>query len=236
MSLKNTFLYLPLLSLLWACNPSEEALIEKSIEMMQEEQYTEAITYLDRALLKNENSFRAHNIRGVAYFELGNYEEAIESYGNALAIDSTDYKPWYNRGNAYIRMEDYEAALINFNKALQLRPDVKDIYVNRGTVLFDLKYYEDAVKDFDFALKFDGHDPLVLFNKGKTLLVMDSLNLAIDQLKAAISSRPNYGEAFYWLGLAEITRENRSEGCLSLKRANELGYTSASRLIEQHCQ
>lgn len=236
MSLKNTFLYLPLISLLWACNPSEEALIEKSIEMMQGEQYTEAITYLDRALLKNENSFKAHNIRGVAYFELGNYEEAIESYGNALAIDSTDYKPWYNRGNAYIRIEDYEAALINFNKALRLRPDVKDIYVNRGTVLFDLKYYEDAVKDFDFALKFDGHDPLVLFNKGKTLLVMDSLNLAIDQLKAAIAARPNYGEAFYWLGLAEITRENNAEGCLSLKRANELGYTSASRLIEQHCQ
>src|SRR5690606_8360593 len=114
MSFKNIFLSLPLLLLLWACEPSEEALIEKSIEMMQEEKYTEAITYLDRALIKNEKNFKASNIRGVAYFELGNYEEAIESYDNALAIDSSDYKPWYNRGNAHIKIEDYEAALMDF--------------------------------------------------------------------------------------------------------------------------
>ena len=67
-------------------------------------------------------------------------------------------------------------------------------------------------------------------------MVVDSIDLAIDQFKSAVKISPDYAEAFYWLGLAEITRDNASEGCLSLKNAAKLGYDEAEPLIEQHCR
>ena len=47
----------------------------------------DAITTLNIAIELNEDSFDAHNYKGIAYHNLKNYEEAIRMFDNAIQIN-----------------------------------------------------------------------------------------------------------------------------------------------------
>ena len=72
-------------------------------------------------------------------------------------------------------------------------------------------------------------------NKGKTELRINNPDDAIYSLNKAVEMQPDLGEAFYWLGLAELARENNSAGCDYLLKAQALSFEAANEAISQNC-
>jgi tetratricopeptide (TPR) repeat protein len=91
------------------------------------EQYSLAITYLEKALkLSPEFSFAANNL-GLARIKTGKKEEGLQLINFSLSLDDTN--PWAvrNKGIYYLETGDKREALSFFEEAKRLQTDVPDI-------------------------------------------------------------------------------------------------------------
>lgn len=221
--------------LIAGCGMTEEELVEEGRARMDEEKYEEAIKLFDGAISKNPDNFTAHNAKGVALIRVDKLQEAVISFNEAIRIDSGDYRAYYNRGNSKRLLEDDEGAMRDYDKAIEIKPDVTDAYVNRGAILAKYNEFDRALFDFEFALRLGANNPLLYLNKGKIELRINNPDDAIFDFKKAIEAKGDFGEAYYWLGMAEIARENRTEGCGYLQSAATYGIDEAQEAIAQNC-
>ena len=179
---------------------------------------------------------KAHNAKGVAFFEMGRLDQAIESFNASIAVDSTSYKPFFNRGNAYLEKKEFNKAIIDYNYANGLDPGQEDIFYNRGLALLNLEAYADAVFDFGMALQINPNQPEVYFNMAKAQLGNNEPVAAMTSLTNTIALDKRNAAAYYLLGITELSTQNkRDTGCSNLEMALSLGYTEAKTWIDRLC-
>ncbi len=58
---------------------------------------------------------------------------------------------------------------------------------------------------------------------------------AIEDSQAALRLSPYYGQAYAYLGLAELKSGNKEIGCEKLNEASELGYLEAKYYLNEYC-
>ncbi|MGD0280098.1 MAG: tetratricopeptide repeat protein, partial [Smithella sp.] len=74
-----------------------------------------------------------YNIRGGAYYNLGQYQRAIEDFNEAIRLKPDYAYPYYNRGLVYAKdLGQYQRGIEDFNEAIRLKSDYLDAYFNRG--------------------------------------------------------------------------------------------------------
>lgn len=221
---------------LMSCSPGENELLTAGITKIEAEDYRAAVDYLDRALAINPKNIKAYNAKSFALFALQEYEKVIENNLEAISIDTSDYRPYYNMGNARLELGQVEAAIDDFTRAIDIKPNEADIYLNRGTGYHRAGAYLSAIEDFNFAQKLNDNVASVFYNRAKTYLKIDSVDLAINDLTKTVNLAPDHGEAHYWLGLSQILKDNKDEGCVNLKKSKALGFASAPEAISKNCQ
>ena len=59
---------------------------------------------------------------------------------------------------------------------------------------------------------------------------------AVSYLDKAIEQKSNDGEYYYNRGFAKIQLGKKDEGCKDLKKALELNFYPAQKLLNQYCQ
>ena len=59
---------------------------------------------------------------------------------------------------------------------------------------------------------------------------------AVDDYSASLDLFPNDPETYLQRGLTKILMNNKYDGCLDLKRAEELGSTDAKAAIKKSCK
>ncbi len=65
-------------------------LIKKGMELLENNNYEEALSYFDQALILESNDPDLWNKKGVALRSLGRYDEAIECFNRSLSIEARD--------------------------------------------------------------------------------------------------------------------------------------------------
>ncbi|MGD1899091.1 MAG: tetratricopeptide repeat protein [Phormidesmis sp.] len=107
------------------------------------QQYSEALTAYDHALLINPAYSLALANRCGVLSQLENYDQALVSCDLALAGD----KQWVaqgsaragnNRGDALFNLKQYQASLRSFEKAILINPNSQNAWYNRALVLSEL--------------------------------------------------------------------------------------------------
>jgi tetratricopeptide (TPR) repeat protein len=77
---------------------------------------------LDKHILKvTKNGSFAHNLRGVAYCDLGRHHEAIDEFNQAINLDSNYASAYNNRGITYFLQGNNELGCRDAQKACALR-------------------------------------------------------------------------------------------------------------------
>lgn len=222
-----------------SCGKSADELFQEGRAFLDNEAYGDAIEVLQSASKKNPGHAGIHNALGVAFLRVDSTASAIASFNRAIDIDSTDYKAYFNRGNAKRGLELDQGALEDFGKAIEIYPELTSAYVNRGAIYAKYQDFDNALFDFESALRLDDQNPMIYLYKGRIELRIsnkpNALDDAIFDLKKAISLKNDLGEAWYWLGLVEITKENQTEGCQNLQTAAENGFEQASNAFAQNC-
>ena len=127
---------------------------QKALALWQNGQYKDpnkAIKYWGLAIRQEQETAKAYNNRGLAYYDLKNYQQAIKDYDQAIKKDPRYVAAFNNRGNSYYEMADYQRALTDFNHSLQLAPNYAKAHFNRGLVYYQLNQSELACGDFKKA-------------------------------------------------------------------------------------
>lgn len=87
--------------------------------IIAENNHHKAFSLIDRIFEINENDLDGLNLKGIAYFNLGDYDKSIECFDKCLNICDDSISAYFNKGLVLRRIREYEASLKCFEKALE---------------------------------------------------------------------------------------------------------------------
>ncbi len=123
----------------------------QGLSLYDQEKYSEAIPYFDKALEINPNYKEAWLYKGLSLDDLGRYSEAITYYDKAISIDPNYIIPWYNKGIILGNQGYYEDAMNCFDKVISIDPKDAEAWYYKGVCLEVLGRLSEAEECYDKA-------------------------------------------------------------------------------------
>ena len=203
--------------LLFGCG--EGFYYNKAITLMEQENYSEAITYLNKVVEKNPNSYDAYINRGYCKSFIGDASGEIEDYTTAINIDSTQIIGYMNRGICYANAQDFRKALDDYEKALT-------IYNNNPKPFITVR------TDSSFGLNNDFSIYDILLELGIAHYYLGSFHGAIDYLTYCIEHKGHLAESLYWRGISYSELNNIEAAREDLAYAIMLGFDDAKEAFK----
>jgi len=231
--MKIRFLFF-LIPILFTCEIKNTVTLDEIKILLDEKNYDLAIKNLNDFIKINKNESNAYNLLGICFFDINELDKAEINFSNALEIEE-NYKFFYNRGNARREMNKLTLALEDYNAAILIEKKEGDLYNNRGNLYYRMKNYPSAIKDFKKFSELQPTNEKAFLNIAKSQFLVDDFKNAIKNLKVAIKINPEFSEGYFWLGLAHFQINLRNEGCLILKKSNELGHPYAKDALNINC-
>tara|TARA_B100001250_G_scaffold333140_1_gene298737 strand:- start:1049 stop:1744 length:696 start_codon:yes stop_codon:yes gene_type:complete len=223
-----------LILILFACQKNNTITLDEIKILLDERDYEIAIKKLNSFIKINKNESDAYNLLGICFLEINEFDKAEINFSNALRLEK-NYKFFYNRGNVRREMNKLTLALEDFNEAISIEEKEGDLYNNRGNLYYRMKNYTLAINDFKKFSELQPENEKAYLNIAKSQFLVDDFQSAINNLKIAVKINSEFSEGFFWLGLAHFQINLRKEGCLILKKANELGHPHAKDAININC-
>lgn len=195
---------------------------ELGVKAYKEQNYTNAIHFLSKAIQENPNNSHLYSVRANIKEDSGDLNGAINDFKKALFIGNDWYATYNQIAQNYYKIQEFRNALIAFDIAIELKKqteseglennlsDLMDgvvirekfeiIYTNRATIKLNLKDYQGCEKD----------------------------------CRKAIEVNPNYSNSYFILGVLFLTLEHMSSANEFLKIAANKGNSQAINLLNQY--
>jgi len=178
----------------------------------QKGRLAQARRFLSAALKLNARSAEALSNYGLVLHALGHTEEALRSYRAALAIEPETADLLNKRAIALLDLDRPTEALRDLDRALALSPTHVEALGNRGNALVKLNRPVEAIYSYDAVGRIEGDSARLLTNRAHALRRLDRLEEAVADLRKAVALNPNYPEARFELGMAQLTLGNYNDG------------------------
>jgi tetratricopeptide (TPR) repeat protein len=188
---------------LWAARPDRQLYLYWLGRLdYDEQQYTSAISRLERVVVLDPTMMRAFDLLGLCYDYLGRLDDAIKNYNQAVELNRRQAKPF-----AW-PLVDLAISLLEVNQPAEAERNLRE------------------------AIRYDAKLPQAQYQLGRVLEMRQAYPEATDLLKQAATLDPAYPEPHYLLGRiyqkkgeseaakTEIARFQE------LKRARETGPTT----------
>ncbi len=168
-----------------------------------------------KGISPEEAAFRKVFDEGVQAAGAKNHDVAIAKFAEATQMQADCYACYMNMGAAHYEKKEFDKAEAAFKKSAELRPDdskpiqaLADLYNGMGR-------REDAVamatKAAAMGAATGGGSAQDSFNQGVILWNAGKIAEAKTQFEAAVKADPNYAEANYWVGMANLNGGNMPE-------------------------
>jgi tetratricopeptide (TPR) repeat protein len=194
-------------------------------ELKAEYYYSQALKY--DTLYRNINFLMADK----AYINLSSIKMNLKKYDEAIVLlkkalnGSPDNNNLYNNlGFAYYSKTNYDSALSAFSSAIKFQPNTASYYTNRGMTKYFLKDYNGALKDYNSVLVLDPNSAGNWYNSGKTKIELNDFTGAIADFSYALKINPQWGEAYFYRGIAYSKQNKEPEAEKDRAEARRLGY------------
>lgn len=161
-----------------------------------------------------DQAFRKVFAAGVQAAGAKKHQEAIAKFTEAAGMADDCYACYMNIGNAYYQMDDPGKAEEAFKKAIELSPEEPKPYQALADLYNAGGRRQEAA---DMAAKAselgggEGMSAADLYNQGVILWNAGKMAEAKKQFEAAIKTDPNYADAQYWVGMANLNAGNVEE-------------------------
>jgi len=172
----------------------------------------DALRFLAAAVRRDARSAEARSDLGIAQHAAERYADALASHDAALALEPANATYINRRAAALLRLGRPGEALGELDRILGVQPDHVDALGNRGNVHLRLNRPDAAIADYDAALRIAGEGAQLLTNRAHALRRLDRLDEAIADLQRAVALRPDFAEAHFELGMAQLARGDCANG------------------------
>ena len=152
----------------------------KAVELMNGEQYKEALPYLDELVTRDSTSTIYRHNRAVTLFNLKKYSEALADYEILSSAVPGESEYVFQIGNSYEQLDSSQLAIDFYTKAITLENDKFLYYFKRGTLLLHKGRFIEAEHDFNESLLLNPRHDNSLHNRGIARFKMGNARTACD--------------------------------------------------------
>jgi Tfp pilus assembly protein PilF len=182
------------------------------------------------SLSKEEQEFRTLFTEGVEANKKADYDAALTKFGEALKLRPDCYACQYNIGGSYFSKKEYDKAEAAFQAAAKLDPNSAEPYNALANMYNAQKKFDQAAAMTSEALKRGGGSagggtPETLFNQGVTLWNAGKVAEARTQFEAAVKAKPDYADAHYWIGMANLNEGKMPEAAAAFEQYLKIAPT-----------
>ena len=118
------------------------------------ENYEEAINFLDLAIQYNPNDGAAFNDRALCRIECGGTEgQALADFDKGIEVEPDYASVYHNKGWYLNKIKKHQKAILYFEKTLELEPDRAVTYENLADTYLNLRAKQKAIEAFQKALQ-----------------------------------------------------------------------------------
>jgi len=96
--------------------------------------------------------------------------------------------------------------------------------------------YDGSIADYTKAIELDSTNPTYFDNRALSKTEKEDYAGAVEDYSSSIEIYPTDAETYYQRGVVKLTMNNNYDGCLDLKRAEELGSQEAKAAIKKSCK
>lgn len=190
---------------------------------------SEALRFLSAAVRRDGGFAEALSDLGLTQHTLERHAEALTSHDAALAIEPDNPDYINRRAITLSRLGRHAEALADLDRAVILDPGNVDLLGNRGNVLVRLNRPAEAIAAYDAARQAIGDTAQLLTNRAHALRRLDRIDEAVADLDQAIALAPNFAEAHFERGMAQLALGDFTDGWASYERRWDTGAFAPSR-------
>ena len=164
---------------------------------LQKKELSQALNWIDRALIENPLHALAHANRGIVLHHLQRYAEAVRSYDRAIRLHPQYAQAYCNRGIALRELGSVDLAISSYDQAIALKPDYAEAYANRGNAYLKLNALEQALQDASRAIQLKPKMAQYYCNRSVIWHAMQQFTESLQDVNYAIQLQPDNALA-YW--------------------------------------
>ena len=188
----------------------------RGIEALQNENYQEALDYLNKELVDNPKN-------GYAFVWIALLRDNNNEPGRALSAveKAIQYLPkkdaefvafaYSTRAEVYLSLEDTAKAILDYTEAVRLQPEDRSFYMKRADLYFYRADYDLADRDYRKMIALDQGDVVGYMGLGRNLKEQGRHEEAIKQFNQVVRLSPDYSSGYAF----------RAESYLGLEKWNE---------------
>jgi len=141
-------------------------------------------------------------------------------------------KKYAQEGVDYTREGKYDKAIDSYNDSLEVTDDPTVLY-NRGVAYMNKGDNGNAVKDFTKVIELQRNNLSAYNNRAYIFKNTGKFDEAIKDYSEVIKLKPDFSIAYYGRGYSYQQKGDKDKALADYKRAASLGYSEASKSIEQ---
>lgn len=183
-------------------------LLNKGLELLNYENYNEAIEQFNASALLNNNSADVFLNRAFAYMKTGKHNLAEADIETAMELAKGQSDIYYQAGNIYFSNNNYKRAIEYYDSSL--------VYNSTSEIPVDLD--------------------IVYFNMGNSYLELKSYSEAIENFNGCLSINPGRVAAYHNRGIAYRNLGQFEKACLDFSISKALGSNISSKFIDADCK
>ncbi|MGD0958964.1 MAG: tetratricopeptide repeat protein [Methylomonas sp.] len=164
--------------------------------MLQWRRFSEALTFINKAISLQPHCVESHFLRGVVFMKLFDWEKAVICLTKVLSLKSDHFLAWHNRGLALRELRQFQASITSFKQALAINPDYAGTHFHCAISLMSLSDHRQALAYLDRAIQLKPDYADAYVNRGTCHFEMQEFIAALACYDKAISLNPNFAEAY----------------------------------------
>jgi protein O-GlcNAc transferase len=184
--------------------------------------FTEAETYLRRAMQHHPPSDATLYNYGIVLKLLNRPAEALQRFSEAVKLNPSVAETWNYRGTTSHDLKSYEAAIADFDKAIALNPGYAEGFQNKGKSLIALKRGEEALAAFEHALSINSGLAEAWLGRGHVFVQLQRYGDALAAYDRAVTLKPFLTEPWLVRGLLLGVFGNHQEALSAFDQALSL--------------
>lgn len=205
----------------------------RAIDLEKQENYEEAITNLNKAIIKEPKFRPALLNRGNCKSEIGYFNAAIDDFKLLLAFDPDNTFALFNTGINYSNLKEYDKAIDYYSKALNTKGALIALPTSNGTYLDMITNSE--FKTFDSDMTYYMYDCLIYFERGMEYLAIEEYDKSIYDINKSLRANNAEKDCYFLLGKAYLGKKDSINACQNFIESAKLGDQEAREMLKKYC-
>ena len=177
--------------------------INKAINYLGQNKFSEAEQVCNQIINKNENSDAFHILASIKIYKK-EFNESIRLVKKSLKINSSNPGYHVTLGCAYSASNKYEESVRAFKDAIKINDKIAQVHFYLGEAYRKLKKYNNAISSFYKTLELSPDHIGSYMLLGIVYQEKKQFDLSVKSFKTCIDIMPDYAEAHINLGLVYL--------------------------------